>query len=432
MNTVAERANRRITRRLMPFLLLMYITAYLDRVNISYASLQMSRELGFSDEVFGFGAGIFFVGYLLLEIPGALLVEVWSARKWFARILISWGIIAALTSMITSAHQFYWVRFFLGVAESGFFPGVIVYLTHWFPYKYRGKAVAMFMTAVPFTNIIGAPVSGLLMTMNWFGYSGWRLLLILEAVPAIVLGIIAPFYLTDRPKEARWLPDDERAWLTQELEREIRDKKAVQHLTVWQAFRHREVLLLTLSYFLVTTASYGFNLWLPQIVQRLSGLGVLQVTLVSAIPFLAAFPAMLLIGWHSDKTGERRWHAAFATLLIAIGLGLSQFAGKNLPLAIAMFSITAMGMYSYNPAFFALPTTFLSESTAAASFGFMNSIANLGGFVGPYMVGLLSERTGTFSAGVFFLVGSAAMSGVVLAFIRHTRPLSRTASSDRA
>ena len=421
---IAERTRRRVTRRLMPFLFVLYIIAYLDRVNVSYAGLDMTKDLGFSNAVFGFGAGIFFVGYFLLEIPGTILVELWSARKWIARIMISWGILASATGFITNASQFYWIRFLLGAAEAGFFPGIIVYLTHWYRYEDRGKAVAMFMAAIPISNILGSPLSGLLMKIDWLGLAGWRWLLLLEGIPAVAFGVATLFYLTDWPKDAKWLPPDERDWLTRELEEEKRTKKAAKPLRVWQALRQREVVLLTLVYFFIVTANYGFNFFIPKIVQKLSGLSTFQVTLVTAIPFLASLPVMLLVGWHSDHTGERRWHTALPILAVAVFLTLSQWAADNVVLAIAMFSIATMGLYSYLPSFWSLPTTFLSEAAAAACIGLINSVGNLGGFVGPYAVGFLSNRTGSYAAGVYYLVGSAALSALLVMLLRRTRRLS--------
>jgi len=424
---IAERTRRRVTRRLMPFLFVLYIIAYLDRVNVSYAALEMTRDLGFSNEVFGFGAGIFFVGYFLLEIPGTILVELWSARKWIARIMISWGILAAATGLITNATQFYWIRFLLGAAEAGFFPGIIVYLTHWYRYEDRGKAVAMFMAAIPISNILGAPISGLLMKIDWMDLAGRRWLLILEGIPAVIFGIATIYYLTDWPREAKWLPEDEREWLTRELEEEKRAKQAVKPLSVWQALRNRDVVLLTLLYFFIVTANYGFNFFIPKIVQKLSGLSTFEVTLVTAIPFLAGLPAMLLWGWHSDRTGERRWHTALPIFTVAIGLTLSQLAADNVVLAMAMFSFATMGLYSYLPSFWALPTTFLSAAAAAACIGLINSVGNLGGFAGPYAIGFLSDQTGSYVAGVFYLVGSATLAGLLVLLLRGTKKLTVTA-----
>jgi ACS family tartrate transporter-like MFS transporter len=419
--SVAMRTKRKITRRLMPFLFLLYITAYIDRVNVSFAGLDMTHELGFSNAVFGFGSGIFFFGYCLLEIPGAMLVESWSARKWIATIMIGWGILAGITGLIHTATEFNMIRFLLGLAEGGFFPAVVVYLTHWYRYEDRGKAVAMFMTAIPVSNMIGAPISGMLMRIDWLGLSGWRWLLILEGIPAFLCGLATLLYLPDRPQDARWLTPVERNWITGELERELRQKKQSgghHHLGILEAFRKPVVLALAISYFLINTSGYGLNIWLPKIVQKLSGLSTLQLSMIVAVPYLVAVPAMLINGWHSDRMRERRWHAALAAIMAGLGLALSQLPGASPVFAVAMFTVAASGVMSYYPPYWALPTSLLSERTAAASFGFINLIANLGGFAGPYMVGFLTDRTGTYSAGLFLLVSTALLSGVVAALIR--------------
>ena len=415
---LAERTRRRITRRLMPFLFLLYIVAFLDRTNVSFAGLEMTRELGFSNEVFGFGAGIFFLGYVVLEIPGTLLVELWSARKWISRIMISWGLIAALTGLVHSAAEFYWARFLLGVAEAGFFPGVVVYLTHWYRYEDRGKAIASFMSAIPLSQVVGAPISGYLMNVHWFGWSGWRWLLILEGLPAIILGVVTLFYLTDWPREARWLSEPEREWITKELDRERRAKDAVRKVSVWEAFRNRDVILLTLVYFFSANVNYGFTLWLPKIVQKLSGLSSFQVALISAIPFLAAWPAMLFTGWSSDRTRERRWHTAIPLFAAGFALAISQWSATNVTLGIIMFTVAAMGIQSRLPGFWALPTTFLTGASAAASIGAINCLGNTGGFVGPYIVGFLSKRSGNYLSGVLYLVGSSILSGLLVLMVR--------------
>src|SRR5688572_22788868 len=322
----AETVNRiraKITRRLMPFLIYLFIVAFIDRINVGYAALEMTKELNFSPEILGFGAGIFFFGYFLFEIPGTLLVETWSARRWLARIIISWGIIATLMGFIQDSTQFYIARFLLGAAEAGFFPGVIVYLSHWFRYRDRAKAVAMFMAAIPVSNIFGAPLSGLILGIDWLGLAGWRWVFILEGFPAVILGVVTLFYLTDRPQDAKWLAEDERTWITAELEREKELKKARRSFSVWQAFRHRNVLILAIGYFCAVTSAYGFNFWLPTIVKSLSGYTNLQVSAIAALPYCAGLAAMLVVGWSSDRTGERRWHTAFSLLAVSTGLFLS-------------------------------------------------------------------------------------------------------------
>jgi ACS family tartrate transporter-like MFS transporter len=410
---IAERTRRKITRRLVPYLFLLYIVSYLDRVNLGYAALNMTRELRFSNEVFGIGAGIFFIGYFLIEIPATVVVEVWSARKWIARIMLTWGILASMTGFVHSARQLYYARFLLGLAEAGFFPGMIVYLTHWFRAKDRAQAVALFMTAIPISQLIGAPVSGLLMRVHWMGLSGWRWLLILEGVPALVLGVVTIFYLTDWPSHAHWLEKDERDWIMGELEREKQAKKAVKALSVWQALRNPDVIKLTLAAFCGLTSIYGFGFWLPKIVERLSGLSVLHVTLIAGIPYLAAFPAMVWNGRHSDKTGERRWHTALALIFGGVLLVASAMVNGNLFLSILLFSLAAMCSHSYIPVFWQLPTSFLAEAAAAACIGMINSFGNLGGFAGPFVIGFLTDRTGGYKAGIIYL-GLMAVAGAIL------------------
>lgn len=417
--------------RIMPYLFLLYIIAYLDRVNVSYAALTMKGDLGFTDDVMGFGAGIFFIGYVLLEIPGTILVEKWSARGWIARIMISWGIVAILMGFIHTKTQFYSARFILGAAEAGFFPGIIVYFSHWFRYEDRAKAVALFMAAIPISNIIGAPVSGLLLDINWLGLPGWRWLFIIEGVPAIIFGVVTIFYLTDRPHQARWLPDDEREWLISELEREKQAKLKVHSHSILQALRHREVILLTLAYFCIVTANYGLNFWLPTIIKRLSGTSNFVVTLISALPYCVALVAILVIGWSSDRTGERRWHTALSMIAASLGLLLSVAAQGQASIAVLMFCLAAAGLYAYLPSFWALPTSFLTGTAAAASIGLINSLGNLGGFAGPYIVGYLSKATNSFLGGVLYLSLSALVAACLILSLRATeqgRPLAAEAS----
>jgi MFS transporter, ACS family, tartrate transporter len=415
--TLAVRTRRHITRRLAPFLFLLYVLNYIDRVNISYAALQMTGDLRFSNAVFGFGAGIFFIGYFLLQIPGTMLVESWSARKFIGVSLIVWGALATLTGLVTSARQFYWIRFFLGASEAGFFPGVIVYLTHWYRYEDRSKAVALFMIAIPVSNLVGSVIAAFLMRIHWLGYPGWRWLLVLEGLPAVIAGLVAFVYLSDWPKDARWLPEDERKWITAELSREIENKKRIKTPSVWQAIRDPKVVLFAVVYFCYITNSIGLSVWLPKIVQKISGLPTFEVTLISGIPWLAAVPAMLISAWHSDKTGERRWHAAIPILLVGVALAMSQWAGNHLALAIAAFSLATMALYAFPPPFWALPTLFLSGTAAAASIALINSIGNLGGFVGPYVIGFLTDKTGTYTAGIYYLVVSGLLGGVLVLLI---------------
>ncbi len=418
---IAERTRRRITRRLMPYLFFLYIIAYLDRVNLGFAALDMKGDLHFADDVIGFGAGIFFVGYVLLEIPGCILVEKWSARRWIARIMISWGIVAVMMGFIQTKTQFYSLRFVLGAAEAGFFPGVIVYLSHWFRYQDRARVLAMFMAAQPISNIIGSPISGKLLGINWFGMAGWRWLFILEGMPAVIFGFVTIFYLTDRPHQARWLPEDERLWLASELEKEKQKKREAHSLSVWQALRHREVILLTLCVFCMASTVYGFNFWLPAIIKKASGSTNSVVGLISALPYCVGLVAILLIGWSSDRTGERRWHTALSMAVASIGLLAGIAARDQLTVAVAMFCLAAVGMYGYLPGFWALPTSFLSGTAAAASIGLINSVGNLGGLVGPSVVGYVSKATNSFLGGVLYLSFTSLLAAFLVLSIRATR-----------
>jgi MFS transporter, ACS family, tartrate transporter len=406
----------------MPYLFVLFVIAYLDRVNVGYAALQMKGDLSFTDEILGFGAGIFFWGYFLLEIPGGILVEKWSARRWIARIMISWGIVAILMGFVQTKNQFYVLRFLLGLAEAGFFPGVIVYLSHWFRTEDRAKTIGMFLAALPVSNIIGSPMSGLLLDVNWLGLHGWRWLFIIEGVPAIIFGVITIFYLTDRPHQAAWLPEDEREWLERELAQEHHARRVTSPISILQAFRHRVVIILTVAYFFIVSTHYGFTFWLPSIIKRQSGSSNLRVTLISAIPYCVGLIAILLVGWSSDRTKERRWHTALSILAASAGLLLAVILRDRFALSVAMFCIAAAGIYGYLPGFWSLPTSFLSGTAAAASIGLINSVGNLGGYAGPYVVGYLSTLTGSFLGGVLYLSLSALVAAVLVLSISARQP----------
>jgi ACS family tartrate transporter-like MFS transporter len=411
---VASRARKQIAWRLLPFLFLLYIIAFLDRMNVGAAALQMPGDLGYNDRVVGLGAGMFFIGYLVLEIPGALIAERWSARRWIARIMISWGIITVMMAFIHTAREFYLVRFLVGAAEAGFFPAVIVYLSHWFRYRDRAKATAVFYAASPLSYVVGSPLAGLLLGISWLGLRGWRWLFILEGIPAVVFGIVTVFYLTDWPRDASWLSQDERTWISSELDKEKQAKQNVRHYTVWQAFSERDVILLTLSYFCATTGGYGIAFWLPTILKRLSGQSDIRVSLFASLPYLAGFLVQQVIGWHSDRTCERRWHAAVPIFLCGVTLFLAVILGSNTTLAVTLFTLVGACYFAFHPCFWAVPTAFLSESAAAASIGLINSLGNLGGFVGPLMMGYLVTRTRSFTAGLLYLVGSLCLSGILM------------------
>lgn len=418
MSEIAARTRRRVDRRLMPFILLLYVVSFLDRVNVSSAGLQMTRELHFSDSVFGLGGGIFFIGYFLLEIPGSMLAELWSARKWIARILISWGFVASLTGFIHTSGEFYAARFLLGIAEAGFVPGVLVYLSHWYRSGDRAKAMALFFAGIPAAQVVGGPMAAVLLKIQWLGLGGWRWLLILEGLPALLLGIATLFYLTEHPKDAKWLAPEEREWLTAELAAE---QAAKPHLKEgWRpalsALADPRVLLLSAILFLGLNSNYGVGLWLPKMVQRFSKFDVSTVSLIATIPSLCSLPAMFLTGLHSDKTGERIWHTAIPRFLSAAALVVCFFSASRgeLWLSVTMLSIATIGFYSSHPGFWPLPNAFLGRAAAAASLGMVNSFGNLGGFLGPYMLGLFSDRTGSFGPGLLYLAGCSLISGLLV------------------
>jgi ACS family tartrate transporter-like MFS transporter len=417
---VGIRARRRVAYRLLPFVFLIYLVNYIDRVNVSFANLRMSADLGFSDRVYGFGVGMFYLTYVLFEIPGAIIVERWSARKWIARIMVSWGVVTIVTGFVHSAAQFYAARFFLGLAEASFFPGMIVYLTHWFCSRDRGRALACLYIAVPTASLIGSPLAGWLLGVHWCSLAGWRWLFILEGFPAIVLGIVTIFYLTDWPSQARWLPDGERRWLVNELHAEVQAKKRIRDYTITQAFCDRRVLLLSACWFVAASGYLGNLYWIPTFVKRLSGLSDRTVTTLLIIPALIGIAGMLANGWHSDRSAERRWHAAIPLLIGASMYGALIAGRHNLPLAISCLLLGSGFLQAFYPLFWSIPTMILSESAAAATFGLINSMGQLGGFAGPYVIGFLNESTHSLTAsfGFIALVYVAAASLILSLRIR--------------
>ena len=415
---LAESTRRHVSRRLMPFLFVLYIIAYIDRINVSFAGLQMTGELGFSDAVFGLGSGIFFLGYVLLGIPGAIVVEKWSARKAIAVTMLVWGCVASSTGFIHTAHEFYAMRFALGVTEAGFFPGLITYLCHWYRPQDRAKAVALFMAAIPVSKTIAAPISAALLEVHWLGLAGWRWLLILEGVPALVFGVITWMYLTDRPRQAHWLPTEEREWLTAELDAASRAAAPAKPISLFSAMRHRDILLLCGAYFGGTIGDYGLGLWLPIMLQRLGHLTAFRTALLSAIPAIISIPAMLIGGWHSDRTGERRWHAAIPRWIAAAALAGIALQTANVPLALVFFTIAGCGIMAAYGAIWAMPTSFLSAAAAAAGIGMINSFGNLGGFAGPYVIGWFSKETGSFLGGTCFMIAGLIFSGICALLVR--------------
>jgi ACS family tartrate transporter-like MFS transporter len=421
-----DRARSKAYRRLLPLCFISYVIAYVDRANVAIAKLTMTRDLpNFDNAVIGFGAGVFFVGYFLLEIPGTLLVERWSARKWISRIMVTWGITAALTAFVTTPFQFYLVRFFLGLAEAGFYPGVIIYLTHWFTSRDRARALAYFFVATPVAQIVSPKISNVLLrigtdeTVNGvlvhhpevLGLEGWQWIYIAWGIPAVLMGIIVLFGLTDRPAQARWLTEDERAALIGELEREKGARPAHHKMGLVAALRHPKVLVLAGIYFLVVTGSYGVEFFMPSILERWYGLKYDTLTSLVILPPLLALVGQVFVGWNSDRTKERRLHTAVPIACAATGLALVVLTQeRSVAVTVFFFMIAFAGFKAYLPAFWSLPSLFLTETAAAGSVGFINSVGNLGGFLGPYVMGKVETITGSFERGLVFLAVSMALS----------------------
>jgi ACS family tartrate transporter-like MFS transporter len=410
---------RKIRRRVLPYISLLYFTALLDRANVAYGRLTMAPDLGFSEWVFGLGAGLFFLGYVLLEIPGALIVERYGARRWTARILVTWGVCTICLGFIHTAHQFYAGRFVLGVAEAGFFPGMIVYLTHWVPSRYRGGAIATLVIASPVALAMGGPIASLLLPIHWFRLAGWRWLSILEGVPAIVLGVVTWFFLTDRPGSAKWLTLEERAWLQQSLREERHTKAGKARVTLFGALRSPVVIAMCVIIFLANIGIQGFFLWLPVTMQRASGLSAPLAALVSGLPFLVAVVSVAVCSWSSDRTDERIRHTWIPLVLAGLIFSLTAFGTSSFAWLLFLLCASGGAIYAFGPSFYVLPTLILSESAAAAAIGLINIFAGLGGFAGPSVVGWLLNAGYPFPLAVLVLSVCFLLSGAVTFSIRH-------------
>jgi ACS family tartrate transporter-like MFS transporter len=406
---------RKMAWRVLPFLLLTYLICIIDRLNVGFAALSMNSELGFTSTVYGVGAGLFFFGYFLGEVPSNLILAKVGARIWFARIMMTWGVCAVAMGFIGGQTGFYWTRFLLGVAEAGFFPGVIYYLTLWFPSQYRGRIFGLFLIISPLNNTIAAPLAGLILKFfdGTLGYPGWRWLFIVEGIPSVLLGFVTLKAVIDGPQKAGWLSDVEKKHLAETLAREAAARTDTKHLTIWQTLGNSKVLMFAVVYTSLAIGIYGLALWLPQIIKGMGLKDALDIGLVMAVPYLIATVCMVLWSRHSDRTGERVWHCAGALALAAIGLICSAYAGSPL-LAMIAITVAAIGLYCSQPVFWSMPTAYLTGVAAAGGIAFINSIGNLGGFVGPFAVGWLKDHTANgFQAGLSFLAGCLLIGSVV-------------------
>jgi D-galactonate transporter len=413
-----------VTWRLLPFLLLLYIISWLDRVNVSFAKLQMGPDLGIGDAAYGFGAGIFFISYALCEIPSNLLLARFGARVWIARIMITWGLISAGMMFVTGPNSFYAMRFLLGAAEAGFLPGIIYYLSHWFPRTHRANAVSWFMIGIPLSVVFGGPLSGWIMQSmdEYLGLHGWQWMFVVEGIPAVVLGFVVLWFLTEKPSDARWLTAEQREWLSQRIESEHVEAHARHGMQLRAALLHPTVWLLAVVMFCCQTGSYGLTFWVPAIVNELSGYSEFEVGLFSAIPYIAAAAGMILVGRSSDRSGERFLHVAIPSLVGAVGfiaVGLFSVPG----LAMAALAVAAVGDYSTRGPFWALPGKFLTGSALAGSIALINSMGAVGGVVGPSAVGWLKVHTGGFLGPMVMLSGVLVVGAVLTLALRRSKLL---------
>ena len=417
------RTMRRVALRIVPFLMLCYFVSFLDRVNLGFAALDMVHDLGLSPTVFGFGGGIFFLSYFICEVPSNLMLERFGARRWIARIMITWGFLAAGMALVTGAQSLYLMRLLLGAAEAGFFPGVILYLTYWFPAQYRARIIGWFMVAIPVSSFLGSPISAALLgTDGWLGLRGWQWMFVLEALPAVALGLACLFVLSDRPADARWLAEDERAWLLARLQADGRKVSTVGRMSVWRVLWNRHVLVLGIVLAGSTALSSGLQLWQPQILKSY-GLTNMQAGLLNAIPFALASVIMVWVGRRSDRTGERIWHASLPLMLTAVSLA-SALLFDSLFAIVVILSLAVIGIYAGKGPVWAVSTEWLSASAAAAGLAQINAISNLAGFGTTYVMGFIKDATGSYTLALMPLVALAATAAVAILLIgRRTAPV---------
>jgi ACS family tartrate transporter-like MFS transporter len=423
---------RRVIWRLLPLLMLGYFCAYLDRVNVGMAASTMNQQLGFSSAMFGFGAGLFFIGYFVAEIPSNLILNKYGARRWIARILITWGIISGLTAFVWNDWSFYTIRLLLGLAEAGFFPGVVLYLTWWFPAHYRTRMMAMFYSSVVISNIVGQPISGLLLHLDGIlGLHGWQWLFLTEAVPSVVMSWVFWRLLTDRPADAVWLRPEQRAWLTERLASEQAEREAIRKFSLAGAFAEPKIWLLTVAYIGLNASNYGVLFFLPLIVKGL-GVSTNMIGVVSALPFVFALVAMNIWGWHSDHTGERTWHIAGPCFVIAGGMAACSIIGVGHPVIIMVaLIISQMGQQCTAVTFWSLPTALLSGTAAAGGIAMINATGSLGGLVGPWMFGLAKDLSGgSDNIALLFLALAPITCAVGVIATHHDRRLERIPTHD--
>ena len=427
------RTIERVTKRIVPFLIVCYFVAYLDRVNVGCAALTMNRDLNISATAYGFGAGIFFLGYFIFEVPSNLFLERFGARKWIARIMFSWGILSGLMAFIpqiaaatgfSTTTVFYTIRILLGIAEAGFFPGIIFYLTLWFPSLYRGRIIGYFMAAIPLSSVIGAPVSGQLLNLHGTsGLAGWQWMFIIEAIPALFLAVAVFLYLTDRPADAKWLAPEQRTWLSRQLDAENRARTAAKHFSTLQALGDTRVLLLGFVYFGAVASNYSLGFFLPQIVRDF-GLSFGWTGVVTAIPYAVGTVGMIYWGRHSDRTGERREHTALAALIAGAGIAASTLIDDPTGKMVAL-SISGFGVFAVLPVFWTLPTTFLTGTAAAGGIAIINSIGNLSGFAGPFVMGKMKDATGSYAVGLLVVAATVFLAMMVALSLRHDSDLEK-------
>ena len=425
--TLEQSTMRKVYLRLLPFAVLSYVLAYIDRINVSFAGLTMRGDLGMSAGTFGFAVGMFYWGYFIFEVPSNVILEKVGARIWIARIMITWGILAGLTAVVTGSTSFAIVRFLLGVAEAGFFPGIILYFTYWFPSHHHARIVSGFLIGLPVAVAVGAPISTALLGLDGlFGLRGWQVMYIAEAIPTVVIGVITFFVLTDRPEQAKFLTADERSWLVTKIASERRATEAVRTFTLWQALYNPKVLLLALNYLGIVTASLGMLIFVPQIIKSLGSYSNMTVGWLTMIPYICGAVAMVVWGRISDRMNERRWNLFIACVFSTAGLALAGMTMGTWWALIGM-SIAAMGFYGSKGPFFAMPPMFLSGAGLAAGIAWINSIGNLGGFFGPWYVGVMKDLTGSYAGGLYGLALLGLVAAIVCALFLHIP--SRTPSS---